>query len=168
MDAASETEFVKQLGLRFKINPPVYLTQDNSVDFIGIDISIDEEHLYLSMEAYHKKLLSNMGMADANPRSVLWRFQTVRHKYTELQPWMRAWSETQPMLPLLPHLPKPAGAAPPETADMHIGRKKHAGGRPSEMSKAALAHSQPINAMFTTMSPSALGAPATRVSEPLI
>ncbi len=70
LDDATEASFLNELRQRFKINEPVVLSADTPLDFIGIEISIDSEHIHLGMKTYSLKLLANLGMSEANPRRV--------------------------------------------------------------------------------------------------
>jgi hypothetical protein len=66
-DAAVVEAFFNSLSKRFKTTKPVYLSQDTPIDYLGVIISLDDDHITLSMEAYHHKLLANMDMTAAKP-----------------------------------------------------------------------------------------------------
>ena len=67
-DDASVKQFLLDLKNKFECNQPVFLTQENPIDFIGIIISLTATKIQLSMEPYCNKFLNDMGMADCNPR----------------------------------------------------------------------------------------------------
>lgn len=66
-DDAVVRDFFKTLSDRFKTTAPVYLSADTPIDYLGIIISLDDDSISLSMEAYHHKLLANMDMSSAKP-----------------------------------------------------------------------------------------------------
>lgn len=66
-DASSVDDFIAELRKTFQCNEPVYLTEQQPIDFIGIIISLDSTSIHLSMADYHLKLLARMGMENCNP-----------------------------------------------------------------------------------------------------
>lgn len=76
-DDASIDEFLTSLKARFEINDPVFLTLEQSIDFIGIDIELQqvcgENHqphhtvVVMSSQAYCDRLLTNLGMQNCSP-----------------------------------------------------------------------------------------------------
>ena len=67
-DDACVKQFLVDLNNKFECNQPVFLTQENPIDFIGIIISLTPSKIQLSMEPYCNKFLKDMGMSDCNPR----------------------------------------------------------------------------------------------------
>ena len=66
-DEQAIKNFFNKLRSRFNTTDPVYLSIDNTIDFLGIIISRSESQIKLSMESYHEKLLKNMDMSEVKP-----------------------------------------------------------------------------------------------------
>ena len=59
--------FFKKLEDRFECKESEWLTEDNPLDFLGMDISMDKNNVYLSMGSYITRMLDIMGIPqDAN------------------------------------------------------------------------------------------------------
>jgi hypothetical protein len=56
--------FFRQMDNRFECKGDEWLTPETPLDFLGIEVSMDEDRLYLSMEDFTEKTLSAMDMAD--------------------------------------------------------------------------------------------------------
>ena len=56
--------FFDKLGDRFDCKDDEWLSPENSLDFLGLDVSMDGENIYVSMEPYVNKTLKAMGMED--------------------------------------------------------------------------------------------------------
>jgi hypothetical protein len=56
--------FFDKLGGRFDCKDAEWLTKGNPLDFLGMNISMDDENIYLSMENYVDKMLGVMQMED--------------------------------------------------------------------------------------------------------
>lgn len=69
-DIDSIHQFLKALLKRFDCNDPVFLAQDQPIDFIGIDIFIHQDCIFASSQQYCCRLLDNLQMANVNPASV--------------------------------------------------------------------------------------------------
>ena len=80
--------FFDKLAGRFECKEPEWLSKDNPLDFLGMDISMDDDNIYLSMETYVEKMLRNVGMTD------------VQEKDTPMT------SEIEDLTPLSQHLRK--------------------------------------------------------------
>jgi hypothetical protein len=59
--------FLDSLGERFECKEDEWLDKDNPLDFLGLEISMDEENVYLSLGAYIDKMLVAMNMQDCKP-----------------------------------------------------------------------------------------------------
>ena len=66
-DKAAVDQFFTTLAERFQVTAPVFLTAETPIDFLGVIITLDENYVSLTMEDYHNKLLSNMGMTGVKP-----------------------------------------------------------------------------------------------------
>ena len=69
-DEADVKDFFEKLADRFECGEPDWLNPETPLDFIGMEVSMDSERIYLSMESYTEKALAVMGMSDCNPRAV--------------------------------------------------------------------------------------------------
>ena len=58
--------FFDKLATRFDCKDDEWLTPDNPLDFLGMDISMDDDNIYMSMQTYVEKMLNAMGMSEVS------------------------------------------------------------------------------------------------------
>jgi hypothetical protein len=58
--------FFDKLGDRFDCKDDEWLTPETALDFLGMEISMDNDNIYMSMETYIEKMLNIMGMSDTS------------------------------------------------------------------------------------------------------
>ena len=59
--------FFDKLANKFDCKDDEWLTEDNPIDFLGMEISMDDDNLYLSMGPYVEKMLTAMHMQECAP-----------------------------------------------------------------------------------------------------
>ena len=73
--------FFDKLDKRFDCKDDEWLTAETPLDFLGMQISMDDKNIYMSMETYVEKMLNIMGMSDTNPKDT-----PMTHEITDLSP----------------------------------------------------------------------------------
>ena len=58
--------FFDKLATRFDCKDDEWLTPDTPLDFLGMDISMDDDNIYMSMQTYVEKMLNAMGMSEVS------------------------------------------------------------------------------------------------------
>ena len=58
--------FFDKLGERFDCKDDEWLTPETPIDFLGMDITMDDDNVYMSMETYIEKMLNIMGMSESD------------------------------------------------------------------------------------------------------
>ena len=51
---------------RFDCKDDEWLTSETPIDFRGMDITMDDDNVYMSMETYIEKMLNIMGMSESD------------------------------------------------------------------------------------------------------
>ena len=58
--------FFDKLGERFDCKDDEWLTPETPIDFLGMDITVDGDNVYMSMETYIEKMPNIMGMSESD------------------------------------------------------------------------------------------------------